>query len=219
MASLEPSSRPSSLVALPTEIQIAIFTHLQLLDLHTLRLTNHYFHALIPPPTHPELLMIEMADFGFLTCVGCTRLRPEATFSSKMYKKKKVPGGTQAHNRFCIECGRRPLPGVHRYMLGSRWEEYGAPFARCLRCQRIARGPDDQAVPLCLSCHTQDLERARAAKEVQREVEERVERRRRRTESRRALSDTSPEDMSEQDNHEDPWEWGQDDDENYSTLS
>ncbi|KFY49112.1 hypothetical protein V495_00760 [Pseudogymnoascus sp. VKM F-4514 (FW-929)] len=228
MTSPEPSS-PLSLLTLPTEIHAAILTHLQFFDLHALRLTNRYFHALLPPPTHAELLSAETLETGFLACVGCTRLRPVATFSSKMFIKKKVAGGTQAHNRFCIECGRRPLPGLHRYMLGSRWKENGVPFARCLRCEIIAKGPEDQAVPLCFSCHTQDLERARAAEElerVRREARWREERRSLRAERRRnwvergfALSDFSSEDSSEQDDPEYQWDWGQDDDMNYSAHS
>jgi hypothetical protein len=226
MASLEPSSCPLSLLALPTEIHAVILTHLRFLDLHTLRLTNHYLHALIPLPSHAEFLTVETSGFDFLACVGCTRLRPTATFSPKMFKKKKAPGGSQAHNRFCFECGRRPLPGVHRYMLGSRWEEYGVPFARCLRCGSIARGPEDQAVPLCLSCHTQDLERVRAAGELERVRREargrkerrllRAERRRKWIDGGRALSDYSSEDTSEQYVREDLWDWGQDDDISYS---
>ncbi|KUJ08642.1 uncharacterized protein LY89DRAFT_676558 [Mollisia scopiformis] len=170
MASPELSSRPLSLLALPPEIHAAILPHLQFLDLHTLRLVNHYFHALVLPPSHTELLSAEKTPkFDFLAC-------------------KKAPGGAQAHNRFCIECGRRPLPGVHRYMLGARWEEHGVPYARCKRCKMIAKGPEDQAVPLCFSCHTQDLEKARAVEElkrVQAEAREREKRRSLRAERRR----------------------------------
>lgn len=230
MASPELSSRPLSLLALPPEIHAAILPHLQFLDLHTLRLVNHYFHALVLPPTHAELLSVEKTpNFDFLACVGCTRLRPVASFSIKMFTKKKAPGGAQAHNRFCIECGRRPLPGVHRYMLGSRWQEYGVPYARCKRCRTIAQGPEDQAVPLCFSCYTRDLERARAVEElkrVQTEAREREKRRSLRAERRQrwierglALSDFSSEDSSEQDDREYQWNWGQDDDMNYSAHS
>jgi hypothetical protein len=228
MASPEPSSRPLSLLALPPEIHAAILP-LRFFDLHTLRLVNKYFYALIPPPIHAELLLAETLDFDFLACVGCTRLRPVATFSSKMFIKKKAPGGTQAHNRFCIECGHRPLPGTHRYMLGSRWKEDGVPFARCKRCTMIAKGPEDQAVPLCFSCHTQDLERARAVEElkrVQMEARGREERTSLRAERRRcwvdrgfALSDFSSEDSSEQDDRDYHLGWGQDDDMNYSAPS
>jgi hypothetical protein len=114
MASLELLSCPLSLLALPLEIHAAILPHLQFLDLHTLRLVNHYFHALILPPPYDELLLAEKTpNFDFLACVGCTRLRPVAKFSIKMFIKKKAPGGAQAHNRFCIECGRRSLLGVY----------------------------------------------------------------------------------------------------------
>jgi hypothetical protein len=36
-------------VVMLTEIHAAILTYLRFPDLYTLRLTNHYFHALIPP--------------------------------------------------------------------------------------------------------------------------------------------------------------------------
>jgi Zn ribbon nucleic-acid-binding protein len=79
---------------------------------------------------------------------------------AEMARKKKAPGRKEAH-RFCFECGRRPLPGVHRYQLASRWEEYGVPFVRCTECRSIARAPDNQPlrlrgswdiVALCVSC-------------------------------------------------------------------
>jgi hypothetical protein len=60
-----------------------ISNNIPFLDLHTLRLTNHYFHALIPPATHAGFLNVEMSDFDFIACVGCTRLRHMAAFSPK----------------------------------------------------------------------------------------------------------------------------------------
>ena len=93
----------------------------------------------------------------------------------------------------------------------------------------IAKGPEDQAVPLCFSCHTQDLEKARAVEELKRvhtEAREREKRRSLHAERRRvwiergfALSDFSSEDSSEQDDREHQWDWGQDDDMNYSAHS
>jgi hypothetical protein len=186
-----PDTTPS-LLALPTEIHDEIFTNLCFPDLYSVRLINHYFYNIIAPPVHAELLTAETLDFAreinAFACVGCTRLRPQAAFSPKMVKKKKVAGGTGARNRFCIECGRRPLPGVHRYHLGSRWEEAGMLFVRCLRCTAITLGPEDQNVPLCLSCYTKHLLRERAAEElerVRREGREREERRQRLTVRRR----------------------------------
>lgn len=100
-------------------------------------------------------------------------------------------------------------------MLGSRWEEGGEPFARCLRCKRIAEGPKDQAVKLCLSCHRQDLARVRAVEElerVQREPGEREERRRLRAERRRKMIEWGSslslysEDTSEEDGRANRWD-------------
>ena len=152
-----------------------------------------------------------------------------ATFSRNMFMKKKIPGGAQAHSRFCIECGRRPLPGVHRYTLGSRWKENGVPFVRCFSCKIVARALEDQTVLICLSCHMQDLERVRAAEEferVRREARLRDERRSLREERRRnwvergfPLSDFSSADPRDQDDSDSDWDWGQDDDMNYSAHS
>ncbi|KFY14800.1 hypothetical protein V492_02407 [Pseudogymnoascus sp. VKM F-4246] len=216
MTSPSPSP-PLSLLTLPIEIQAAI-------------LTNRHFYALIPPPTHAELLSTETLANRLLACVGCTRLRPVAAFSPKMTMKKKAPGGAHAHNRFCIECGRRPVPGPHRYVIGWRWKENGAYFVRCLRCEVIGRAAEDYRVPFCFSCHTQDLERERAARElerVRREAREREERKvlrekRRRdwVASGRALSDFSSADPREEDDsEEDPYNWGQDDDISYTGHS
>lgn len=205
------------LLTLPTEMQDSILTHLPFLDLHTLRMTNHYFYNLIPPPTHNDLLEAEKSEIGLYACVGCMKLRRKECFSSNMTKKKKVLGGLEAHNRFCIECGRRPLPGEHQYTRGQRWDENGNPFVRCFKCQRTAQAPEDRSVQLCLSCHTQDLERQRQAevrKRVQRESEARDQRRLLRAERRRhhlehggAASDTEEEDTSEEEYQDSPF-WG-----------
>lgn len=165
MALLESTSSPPSFLALPTEIHNIISSHLEFFDLHSLRLTCHYFHSLVPRPTHTEILKHETTAIDFLACVGCTRLRPATTFSAKIKKKSKAPSSNQAYNRFCIECGRRPLPGVYRYTLGSRWEEHGVPVVRCLRCGNIARGPEDKTVELCLLCYRQNLQRVRVVEE------------------------------------------------------
>lgn len=141
------SSNPTSLLDLPTEMDLLILQHLSFFDLHSLRLTNHYFHALIPPPTHAELLDNEQSPFacknGLSACVGWTRLRPKASFSPKMFKMENRPGQPDARNRFCIECGRRPLPGPNRYLLaraGRRMAELlsgASNVRRLLRAQRI----------------------------------------------------------------------------------
>ncbi|EPE24926.1 hypothetical protein GLAREA_11507 [Glarea lozoyensis ATCC 20868] len=189
MASRESTSRAPSIFAISTELFHGITSNLNVLDIHSLRLTCHHFHAVIPPvppPTHSDLLNAE--TIHFLACVGCKRLRRSAKFSTKMVKKHKRPGGRQARSRFCIECGRRPLPGTHRYMLGQRWEEGVVPYVRCIRCTEIDIAPDDKIVKLCLSCHQQNLERKRAAEEQDRlwkEVNDQKQRRLLREERRR----------------------------------
>jgi hypothetical protein len=103
------------------------------------------------------------------------------------------------------------------------------PYAQYKRCKIIAKGPEDQAMPLCFSCYTQDLERARAVEElkrVQTKAREQEKRRSLHAEQRQvwiehgfALSNFSSEDSSKQDNREYQWDWGQDNDINYSTHS
>jgi hypothetical protein len=174
--------------------------------------------------------VVETRSVGFLACVDCARLRPAAAFSTKMVKKRRAAGGIESHNRFCIECGLQPLPGIHRYTLDSRWEDHGVPFVRCLRCRSIARAPEDTAVKLCLSCNWRDLERARARQEQERVwmmIAEQKERRLLRAGRRQnwidiggTPSDYSSENTtSEQQDRQNPWDQGQDDDMNYSAHS
>jgi hypothetical protein len=80
-------------------------------------------------------------------CVGCTRLRPKAAFSPGMHKKKR-PGQPEAHTRFCIECGCRPLPGPYRYMLRSQWEEDCVSFVRFAECGNIDKGLQYLTAPI-----------------------------------------------------------------------
>lgn len=90
------------------------------------------------------------------------------------------------------------------------------PFVLCLKCKIIAEGPEDQAARLCLSCHTQDLEKARAARELERlrrEARLRDERRSLREERRRnwiergfAETDFSSADPRDQDDSDSEWD-------------
>ena len=131
---------------LPREIFDLISNDLDFLDLHSLRLTCLYFHKLIPTHTHVELLGAETTIPGLLTCVGCTRLRPTTKFGDEMVKELMAAGKNKAPERFCLECGRRPLPGLHRYGPGSRWREAGVPYVRCARCNEISQRLQDLVV-------------------------------------------------------------------------
>jgi hypothetical protein len=100
MASPELSSRPHSLLALPPEIHVAILPHLQFLDLHTLRLVNHFFHALILPPLHDELLSAEKTpnfDFGTSTHFGALLIDIRHSFKALFIQSAiRTQGRTQA---------------------------------------------------------------------------------------------------------------------------
>lgn len=179
---------PRTLLTTPPEIQNKIIRYLETPDVHVLRLTSKYFYDIIPPPTHADLLAIEASleiNIDHFACVGCTKMVSLYKFSPSMVKKKKISGGSEARNRFCNDCGRRPLPGLHRWMLGNRWEEWDimhsyVPFVRCGRCGEIAQAPGDKAIMVCLKCHTFDRERERAAEAVRRvqiEAREQEERR------------------------------------------
>lgn len=160
------------------------------------------------PGQHTSSFSKLRRKFTLVACVGCVRLRRKDKFSPKMTKSRKSSGGAHAGNRFSIECGRRPLPGEYRYLRGCRWEEHGVPFVRCLNGITIVWVPRDQLMKHCLSCHSQDLEKEKAAEELERvrretrEIEQiwqqRAERRRRFIEQGGALSDSFSEDTSEE---------------------
>lgn len=228
MTSLETlTGLPPALLIMPAEPFDKIIGYLDVPDLQTLRLCCSRFFAIIAPPTHADLVTIERSlqnRRGHFACVGCTKIRPPAMFSPSMLKKKKALGGSQAHNRFCNDCGKRPLPGLHRWMLGNRWGEelIGGSymlFVRCSWCETIARAPADAGTKLCLGCYTYNIERRRAAEEVQRvqrEMREREERRSSRDARRiqwiannRAVSDFSSQDprSEEEEDNLDACQW------------
>ena len=136
-------------ISLPTELHLAVLTHLPLLDRCFLRLTCCHFYHLIPPPTVHDLIDLESSGWArdrlLLTCGGCLRLRPSHSFSSdRAYLPKSL-----CSRRFCLGCGHRPLPGSHRYQEGDKWHEVlvdgegigGATLmVRCRTCKSIQRG-------------------------------------------------------------------------------
>lgn len=140
---------------LPTELRLAFLTHLPLIDIYTLRLTNHLFYHLIPPPTVDDLISIESTayarDAQLLTCGGCTRLRHYRHFSSD---RSYLPVSLR-NRRFCLDCGRRPLPGGHRYQDGASWHEDGVLLVRCRACKGIVRARPGRSV--CVGCCEREI--------------------------------------------------------------
>lgn len=204
------SSQHVSILDLPTEIHLDIISRLPLMDKHAFRLVNHHFNALIAAPTSAELLEMEMTEINsshlpYATCVDCTRLRPLICFSGNMVTKKMTWGGFYADKRFCIECGRRPISGIHRHGLGNGWMEGdvqlvhtdaglevqcvgGVAYVRCSRCRDIGRAPpDDTNSKVCISCYPheqakllrEERQREERQKEERREEKRREEKRQR----------------------------------------
>lgn len=154
MASLDSSSGPTiSLLALPGEIQNAILARLDFLDLYTLRLTNRYFHSLIPPMTSEIVFEIEeefMPDW-YLACAECKRLRPVTKFipgTLRLFKKSIEP--TACMQR-CEECVRQYLNELDPY-----WMRYNVPIVWCVKCKRAIQARIDIQVQHTLVCHPQD---------------------------------------------------------------
>lgn len=136
----ESSPQSPNFVSLPTELHVCIISHLSLVDVYFLRLTNRHFYNLIRPPSVQDLIRLESTlwarDRLLVTCGGCLRLRYGSQFSSdRSYLPSSLRG-----RRFCLECGRRPLPGSHRYQEGDKWHEDGSLMVRCRTCKGICRG-------------------------------------------------------------------------------
>ena len=140
---------------LPAELHLAILSQLPLIDIYTLRLTSRQFYHLIKPPTVDDLITIESSSFArdhqLLTCGGCLRLRHYSAFSSD---RSYLPSSLRSR-RFCLDCGKRPLPGTHRYQEGASWHEDGVLLCRCRACKGIVRARVGRSV--CVSCCEREI--------------------------------------------------------------
>ncbi|PWY89886.1 hypothetical protein BO70DRAFT_393082 [Aspergillus heteromorphus CBS 117.55] len=123
MASQRPRSQQLDILV---QLHLLIAQSLPLLPtLYHLRQTNHYFHTLLPPPTHTELLAAETSPFAIAhnlyACRYCLRLRPGHTFADRMLRHGRGRYGRKQGNRFCLECGVKPREGGSeaRYALGD----------------------------------------------------------------------------------------------------
>lgn len=187
-------SRTNTILDLPTEIlqMIAYYLDADAPSIIWLRSSCQILRSSIPPPTHAKLIEWETAGFGLqndlYACRDCLILRPKAKFGDKMTKKEKAKWGLDVINRWCVECGIKPLPGTNRYTAGNHIQISGEHYVICLRCRHFGAGASADGKPLsvCQDCQhvTKTIEERRAAGRARQERDrlraEQTERRARR---------------------------------------
>ncbi|PYH91610.1 hypothetical protein BO71DRAFT_451999 [Aspergillus ellipticus CBS 707.79] len=146
--------RPQSttLLTLPPELHLQITTHIPLLpDLYHLKQTCTYFAALLPTPTHEELLAAESTSFAIThdlyACRYCLRLRPAQKFADRMLVHGRGRYGEYRGKRFCVECGVLPRGAETRsggleearYGPGDLVRIQGVAHVYCRRCGGLRR--------------------------------------------------------------------------------
>ena len=138
------------ITTIPAELILNITNNLRLVEVMLLRGVSRFFHNTIPSPTHQQLLEAETEKWaginGLLTCGGCLRLRDEGEFSHKfmmpgigrnqLFYSGFLSGEVKAAQRFCHECGVRPLPGDFRYWRGSHYDDKHGKNGLMVRCKR-----------------------------------------------------------------------------------
>ncbi|PLB44523.1 hypothetical protein P170DRAFT_430405 [Aspergillus steynii IBT 23096] len=155
----DPSSSPSRLISLPTELHLMIIKFLIFPDIIHLKLTCTYFNAIIPRLNHAALMEAEETDFAacnyIFACRYCLRLRPRSEFADRMIHRRRGRYGREAGKRFCIECGLQPRAGWPRYGPGAQIIIKGAPYVICLSCREFAigmRDGDGRVMGECWDC-------------------------------------------------------------------
>jgi hypothetical protein len=163
----QPTTLPPFL-RLATELHLAIISFLP--DLHDardehdlarlqLRRTNCYFRNLVPPPTHDELLSLELAlaNYSVYACKFCPYLKPRNKFAAKMLEGKTSIHGRWRYKRFCADCGfdTTVVGQSQRYCPGTRACVDGVDWVWCKCCKVVKRGEEAEAmcVGLCRACY------------------------------------------------------------------
>jgi hypothetical protein len=165
---MDPTPSSSALLRLPVEI------HLEIAELvaHTdtslctlaLRITNRYFNAIIPTPSHGTLLSLErsspfLLQHDLYTCGYCLRLRPASKFAVPMMRgrKRRNPGSRKkSAARLCLDCGFAlftrqwdvPVRHGHMYTPGAdvivNNENGTERWVWCRVCKVLKKGPLDK---------------------------------------------------------------------------
>jgi hypothetical protein len=167
-------SPQSLLLALPTELLDEIVENLDSGGLVHCRLTCRYFYYNIPPLSkHEQLLAAEnlasAVRENMYACRVCLHLLPASKFADQMLRTRLAKGQKDARNRFCLECGLKPLtskskkfkykhrwgPGPRLYSKGAHIYVKGERFIICWECQdftKPARNLDGDFAPWCENC-------------------------------------------------------------------
>jgi hypothetical protein len=182
MTTLDSVGTRTTLSNLACEIHLDIIARLPYDAKASLRSTNRYFHSLIPPFSHYDLLVAEGEEYAavrnLLTCKYCLHLLHKSEFGDKMTKKKKVRGGSKSRNRFCVRCGLHPPLGSIGYSLGQcvKWggQEFTVVF--CVQCRKKDLAEDGGALGECRQCRKRRIDIHRKQEEQERRVSREAER-------------------------------------------
>lgn len=163
-----PSDTLPPLLRLAPELHLAIISFLpgfkdangdRDLALLQLRRTNRYFRSLVPPPTHDDLLSLELAlcKYSVYACKFCLCLQPKTKFASAMLKGKTGINGGARDRRFCAECGfdTTVVGSSQRYCAGTRACVDGVNWVWCKRCNFVRKWEEaiSVCVGLCKECY------------------------------------------------------------------
>jgi hypothetical protein len=129
------------------------------LALLQLRRTNRYFRNLVPPPTHNDLLSLELAlvKYCVYACKFCLCLRPMTKFASTKLKGKTGLNGLARDRRFCADCGFdiTVFGQSQRYCPGTRARVSGVDWVWCKHCKLVKKQEEanSMCVGLCKACY------------------------------------------------------------------
>lgn len=168
-----PSTTLPAFLRLAPELHLAIISYLPDLKdaadeddlaLLQLRRTNHYFHNLVPPPTHSDLLSLESALFkgSVYACKFCLCLQPTTKFASAMLKGKTGANGKARDRRFCAECGfdTTVVGQSQRYCPGTRACVGRVDWVWCKHCRSVKQSEEAKSVcvGLCKACYSNEAD-------------------------------------------------------------
>jgi hypothetical protein len=156
------------LLRLASELHLAVISYLPDLKdakdeddlaLLQLRRTNHFFRNLVPPPTHNDLLSLELALSKHLVyaCQFCLCLQPMTKFASAMLKGKTRVNGIARYKRFCADCGfdTTVVGQSQRYCHGTKACVSGVDWIWCKHCKLVKQSGEANSVcvGLCKACY------------------------------------------------------------------